>query len=243
MKKIFLLFPVIGLIATSLVFTSCGDDEEESVNVVNATVSNPDGSAGGHGWVDLGLPSGTLWATCNVGASKPEESGYYYAWGETQPKNDYRWKTYKYYDATNTIVTKYCTDSSKGAVDNKTELEAGDDAATANWGAEWQMPSLEQFSELINNTYTISEWTTMNGVQGRKITSKSNEKSIFLPTTGYHLDAIFYSDGTYGYYWSRSLAETYSFYGSYLDFRSGNVHTGTIYRYYGQSVRPVRVQN
>ena len=103
-----------------------------------------DDTLDGHAYVDLGLPSGTLWATCNVGASSPEEYGDYFAWGETEPKNDYNWSTYKYCKGSSTTMTKYCTSSSYGTVDNKTELEPSDDAATVNWGSNWQMPSLEQ---------------------------------------------------------------------------------------------------
>ena len=97
-----------------------------------------------HEWVDLGLPSGTLWATCNVGANSPEEYGDYFAWGETTTKSSYSWSTYKYCKGSSSTMTKYCTSSYYGTVDNKTELEPSDDAATANWGSEWQMPSLEQ---------------------------------------------------------------------------------------------------
>lgn len=138
----------------------------------------------GHEWVDLGLPSGTLWATTNVGASKPEEYGDYFAWGETVGYNGgnttFGWNTYKYCSGSNKTIWKYCTESYFGTVDNKTMLEPVDDAATANWGEAWQMPSLDQFEELINSNYTSSEWVTINGIYGKKITSKNNLKSIFF---------------------------------------------------------------
>ena len=151
----------------SLVFTDGADDTAET-----------------HEWVDLGLPSGTLWATCNVGASKPEEYGDYFAWGETKPKSDYSWSTYKYCKGSIDTMTKYCTNNSLGTVDNKTELEPSDDATTANWGSEWQMPSLEQCKELYNSSYTTTTWTTMNGVEGRMITSNSNGNSVFFAGSG-----------------------------------------------------------
>lgn len=199
-----------------------------------------------HEWVDLGLPSGTLWATCNVGAENPEDYGDYFAWGETtgynSGKTNFAWSTYKYCNGSNTTMTKYCTSSSYGTVDNKTELEAMDDAATANWGSGWQMPSLAQCEELINSSYTTTTWTTQNGVNGRKITSKSNGNSVFLPAAGYRNDARLSSAGTHGSCWSRSLYTVNSQFGRYLSFNSSIIGRDGTGRCYGRSVRPVRVQ-
>ena len=197
-----------------------------------------------HEYVDLGLPSGTLWATCNVGATSPEEYGDYFAWGETQPKEDYSCSTYKYCEGTDNTMTKYCTSSDFGTVDNKTELEPMDDAATANWGSEWQMPSIEQCAELINSNYTTTTWTTLNGVKGTMIVSKQNGNSLFLPATGYRYDTSLNNVGWDGSYWSRSLDTDRSYNGLYLYFSPGYFSTNDYpsYRYYGQSVRPVRVQ-
>ena len=199
-----------------------------------------------HEWVDLGLPSGTLWATCNVGANSPEEYGDYFAWGETAPKSDYSLSTYKYCKGFYDTMTKYCTDSAWGTVDNKTELEPSDDAATVNWGSVWQMPSYKQCRELINSSYTTTTWTTMNGVTGRKITSKSNGNSIFLPAAGYRYDTSLGGAGSYGLYWSRSLGtgddSSTSNSAYYPLFDSGFIDTYSNSRYYGQSVRPVRVK-
>ena len=196
-----------------------------------------------HEYVDLGLPSGTLWATCNVGASSPEEYGDYFAWGETQPKTTYNWSTYKYCKGTEDTLTKYCTMSGYGTVDNKRELEPSDDAATVNWGSGWQMPSKEQLHELYNSSYTTTTWITMNGVKGRKITSKSNGNSIFLPASGCRYDTSLYSAGSLGDYWSRSLSTSYSYDAYYLFFDSSYIGTHDDGRYYGLSVRPVRVKN
>ncbi len=205
--------------------------------------TTPDPQPDGHDYVDLGLPSGTLWATCNVGASSPEEYGDYFAWGETEPKNDYSWSTYKYCKGSKTTMTKYCMDSYYGTVDNKTELEPSDDAATVNWGSEWQMPSFEQLIELYNSGYTTTTGTTMNGVYGRKITSKSNGNSIFLPAAGSRGGTSLYNAGSYGCYWLRSLNTSNSSYASYyLDFNSGHVSTYIGDRNSGKSVRPVRVK-
>lgn len=205
----------------------------------------PEPDPSDHEWVDLGLPSGTLWAACNVGATKPEDYGDYFAWGETigynGGKTTFNWSTYKYCSGSANTIWKYCTESSYGTVDNKKELEPADDAATVNWGSDWQMPSLNQLNELNNSRYTTTEWTTINGVYGRKITSKSNLKSIFLPAAGYRDGTSLSSTGSNGY-WSRSLGAGNSGYGYYLRFGSGDVGTYGSYRYYGRSVRPVQVQ-
>ena len=205
-----------------------------------------------HECVDLGLPSGTLWATCNIGANSPEEYGDYFAWGETSGyksgKTDFSWETYKWCDGSEYTMTKYCTDSSygnNGFTDGKTELEAEDDAATVNWGGYWQMPSQAQFEELINSRYTTAIWTTQNDVNGLLIVSNSNGNRVFLPAAGTRYDADRYEAGSWGFYWSRSLysedMDYYPYFGHYLFFNLGSPCTSSNSRYCGQSVRPVRV--
>ena len=194
-----------------------------------------------YAYVDLGLPSGTLWATCNVGAKTPEGYGNYYAWGVTNTTYYYNWSYYKYCNGSSTTLTKYNNDSSKGTVDNKTELELSDDAAYVNWGQNWRMPSNVQFQELVNSSYTTTEWTTMNGVYGRKITSKKNGKYIFLPAAGYRNETSLKDAGSVGYYWSRSLYTDPA--GAWILQLNSDLISGTYYsyaRYYGRSVRPVR---
>ena len=164
------------------------------------------GRAQGHDYVDMGLPSGTLWATMNVGASSPEDYGDYFAWGETAPKSVYNLNTYKWCNGDYDQLTKYCTDSDlgyNGFVDNKTELDLEDDAATANWGSGWRMPSLTQIQELIDSC--TSEWTTINGVDGRLFKSKKNGASLFFPAAGYRWSGGLNGLGSYGNYWSRTL--------------------------------------
>ena len=193
---------------------------------------------GTHEYVDLGLS--VKWATCNVGANAPEEYGDYFAWGETQPKETYSLSTYKWCNGSYDTQTKYCTNSSYGTVDNKTVLDKEDDAAAVNWGGNWRMPTDAEMTELRNNcTWT---WTTQNGVNGYKVTSKKSgytNKSIFLPAAGYRNGSSLYRAGSYGYYWSSSLSTDYpsSAYGLY--FYSGGVDWDTYSRYYGLSVRPV----
>ncbi|MCQ2111177.1 MAG: hypothetical protein MJY79_06765 [Bacteroidaceae bacterium] len=191
-------------------------------------------------YVDLGLS--VKWATFNVGATKPEEYGDYFAWGETEPKSDYSWSTYKYcssYDS----MTKYCTNSRSGYngfTDNKTVLDLEDDAAHVNWGGNWRMPTKEEQDELRNNcTWT---WTTLNGVNGYKVQSKKDgytDKWIFLPAAGSRGDSDFYSVGSFGYFWSSSLYTDDPRYAFYLYFDSGGVWRSSDYRRHGQSVRPV----
>ena len=215
----------------------------EVANVDSITfseVENPDPNTGNHEYVDLGLS--VKWATCNVGATKPEEYGDYFAWGETQPKDYYDWSTYKWCNGSYNTQTKYCTDSYYGTVDNKTQLELSDDAARANWGGSWRMPTHEEQEELINNCTWI--WTTQNGVNGYKVTSKKSgytNKSIFLPAAGYLVYSSLYGAGS-GLYWSSSLS-TNSPYNSYnaLDvyFSSDDVYWNRNNRRAGFSVRPV----
>ena len=191
-----------------------------------------------HDYVDLGLPSGIKWATCNVGATTPEGYGDYFAWGETTPKNNYDWSTYKYCNGSSSTLTKYNTNSSNGTIDNKTTLDLSDDAARANWGGTWRMPTRAEQEELINNcTWT---WSTRNGVRGYKVTSKTNGNSIFLPAAGYRTGTSVYTVGSFGYYWSSSLYESIpnSAYGLY--FYSDNVDWNNCYsRDYGHTVRAV----
>lgn len=159
-------------------------------------------------YVDLGLPSGTLWAKTNVGATKPEETGDYFAWGETTPKDTYFFDTYKWCMGSINTLTKYCTNSSNGYngfTDGKTELVPEDDAATANWGSEWCMPTKAQQDELLAEC--TWQWTTINGVKGYLLTSKHNGASLFLPAVGYLRFELYYS-GMYGHYWSRTLGSS-----------------------------------
>ena len=155
-----------------------------------------------HAYVDLGLPSGTLWATCNVGANVPEAHGDYFAWGETQPKTTYNWGTYRYCNGNYDQLTKYCNNSEfgyNGFTDNLTTLLPEDDAATVNWGEEWRMPTKEQWQELFQTTTNI--WTTPNGM----LFTASNGNSLFLPGAGYLWDNEQGFVGNCGEYWSNSL--------------------------------------
>ena len=199
-----------------------------------------DSAGGGHAYVDLGLPSGLLWATCNLGADNPEDYGDYFAWGETQPKDTYNWSTYQYCNGSNNTLTKYCNDASygyNGFTDNLTTLLPEDDAATANWGNGWRMPTKEEWQELYQNT-TVT-WTTRNGVNGRLFTA-SNGNSLFLPAAGYRWYAELDDAGDYGYYWSSSLYTVSPSCAWSLYFDSDDYYVYSSYRHSGRSVRAVR---
>ena len=188
------------------------------------------------GAVDLGLPSGIKWASHNVGAIKPEEYGGYYAWGETKEKVNYDLSTYKWCNGSGTTMTKYCTDSYFGTVDNKTTLGPEDDVAHVKWGGSWRMPTLDEQKELLNNcTWT---WATFNGVDGYNVTGP-NGNSIFLPAAGYRNGTSLYSSGSNSYYWSSSLYDGNSNRACYLVFYGSNYDWKYNVRSSGYSVRPV----
>lgn len=223
-------FTLTTILFAAFSFVSCSSDDDDDENK-NDVVADK------HEYVDLGLPSGTLWATCNVGASKPEDYGDYFAWGEIEPKETYQPENYKWSNDNCETFTKYCTNSLYGNVDNNLELLPEDDAATANWGSNWCTPSRDQFNELKNPAYTTIEQTTQNGVKGVKITSKKNGKTLFFPDAGdrWYDKLLITGDGTY---WTRSVEETDSHTGYVVDLYAGG--WGLRLRATGYPVRPVR---
>ncbi len=188
----------------------------------------------------MGLPSGTLWATTNVGANNPEDYGNYFSWGEAAPKEVYTWETYKWCNGSKSTLTKYCTNSAFGTVDGKTELDPADDAAYVNWGPSWRMPSLEQCLELCESC--TWQWTARNGVDGYLITGP-NGNTMFLPAAGDRYNST-HGDVGFGMYWSRDLYNdiyntSYAAYNLYFYSQFKNGGNGNE-RYFGFSVRPVR---
>ena len=180
-------------------------------------VGSASGISNGHEYVDLGLPSGLKWATCNVGATKPEGYGYYYAWGETAPKSSYLENNYSYSA-------------------NPDVLPLDRDAAHANWGGAWRMPTETEWTELCEKC--TRTWTTRNGVKGIEIKSKINGNSIFLPAAGYCYGGDLAYPGTDGYYWSSSINTISPVLALRVDFFSAlDVHSDE--RCCGLSVRPV----
>ncbi|MBQ8045931.1 MAG: DUF1566 domain-containing protein [Bacteroidales bacterium] len=184
----------------------------------------------GHEYVDLGLPSGLKWATCNVGANAPHEYGGYYAWGEVETKREYTYENCKTID---------CIEVRKGFLKKRIidKRENFKDTARVNWGGSWRMPTKAEIQELVNNcTWT---WTTQNGVNGMRVTGP-NGNSIFLPAAGDCGGSSHYDDGEYGYYWSSTPYESNTRYAYILYFGySGYRSVDWLDRSDGHTVRPV----
>ena len=236
MKKFLYLFSFL----LAITFTACESGQPEGPSGdpnVPENPSNPDEPSEpnkheNHDWVDLGLS--VKWATCNVGANAPEEFGDYFAWGETKPKSVYDWNTYKWYNSSSGTLTKYTGSMN----DNKWVLDLEDDAAHVNWGGAWRMPTEAEVSELIEKCTWI--WTTQNGVNGCKVTSKTNGNSIFLPAAGSRSYSDFCNVGSTGFYLSSSLYTSDSYNAYFLHFYSGNAMRDYINRGdYAHTVRPV----
>ena len=197
--------------------------------------------------IDLGLPSGTKWACCNVGANSPSERGDHFAWGETTPKSYFRLNNYKWYaNGDDHNILKYCCNSDYGTVDNRPELKLEDDAAYVNWGPQWHMPSRDQSVELLDNC--TSEWTTVNGMSGYLFKSKISNSAVFFPALGYYTMKGLIGLETDGVYWLNS----YNFYNNNygpvralgLGFRHGEMGWLDVIiqsRQCGSGVRPVHV--
>lgn len=207
--------------------TTAAQDSTEAVVENNALT----GDLNGHVWVDLGLPSGALWATCNVGATTPADYGDLFAWAETTTKEEYYFGSYKYCDSYSSM-TKY------NESDLIEILQPVDDAATANWGYGWRTPQVEEMRELADNC--THEWTTQNGVNGVLFKAK-NGNQIFLPAAGNICDSNELDGaGNIGFYWSSSLGPEYPDYAWYLYFSSDEFEMAHLYgRCCGFSVRPI----
>ena len=208
MKKAFFKFAALAMVVMgSISIMSC---EKEPDNTIN-----------GHEYVDLGLPSGLKWATCNVGANTPEEYGNYYAWGEIIPKTDYSYENC-------VTLGKQLSDISGNA---------SYDAATANWGASWRMPTKEEMKELIDNC--TFKWITQNGTTGTLVTGK-NGNTIFFPANGYYFGTSYYENALRCFYWSSTNCDITSDISSYhLDLSKEKYFVNWFMRCYGYGVRPV----
>ena len=215
----------------------------------------------GHEFVDLGLS--VKWATCNVGADNPWDYGNYFAWGETAPKSDYSWATYKWCNGSSHTLTKYNTNEIFGIVDNKLTLEPADDAAVVNWGGKWRMPTYNDYAKLRANCYW--EWTTNyngRGVSGYIVykakadadkgvikntennattsaTYSLSDNHIFLPAAGSIIGTDSYDVGSQGFYWLAMTSEDNWDDATCINYRSGYVDHVDGYRRSGGSVRPV----
>ncbi len=191
----------------------------------------------GHKFVDLGLPSGILWAETNIGAETEADEGNFFAWGETDMtrKESYAWETYEY-GASASDLSKY------NATDGKTVLDTEDDAAYVNWGASCRMPTTEEFEELSNSdncTWAFTSRKTSSGstMKGFRITSTTNGNVIFLPAAGFYLKDKLSCQGQNGYYWTNMLKTVN--YAYYFYSESTQRSIDNFFRYYGRTIRPV----
>lgn len=232
MNKVFSLAAAAAmlLVSAAMLPVSLGKEKTDPQDLIHA--------------VDLGLS--VKWANANLGASSPEDYGGYYQWAGTREVSDTSidldWDNCPYHTGSSyeSGWTKYNTQSSYGFVDNKTTLEASDDAATVNLGGKWRMPTDAEWKELIDNcTWT---WTSLNGENGYKVRSKKagyTDRRIFLPTAGFRSYDELYRVGSLGCYWSSSLDTDYPFGPSYVEFDSVDVGRYASPRFFGLSVRPV----
>ena len=227
-KYLWSLLALCIAIVMGLGLASCDDDDDENnheeTEQTIGKLSCPDGK---HPHViDLGLPSGTKWACCNVGATKPEDFGGYYAWGETEENTTYSWNTYIHCDGSEQTCHHLGSDIAG------TEY----DVAYMKWDGSWVMPSYDQLNELLDNC--TSTWTTLNGVHGRFFTG-TNGSSIFLPASGCHYDSNLFGADLCGCYWTSTQSPLNSNLTYYLYFYPGYATIGYYLRFSGLSVRPV----
>ena len=253
-KKLLLpLFVLMAVISSAALMSCGGDDDKESVKTTDEQTASAGGdgqssqgdeqnpgtseqdpqtvSVNGHDFVDLGLPSGTLWATCNVGADSPVAYGEYFAWGETTAKTAFSWVNYKWCDGDEDKITKY-------GDDGKTELDSADDAATAGWGAPCRMPTMAEYKELCENC--TCERGMYRGVFGCKVTSRKTGNYIFFPAAGFFTKSGKSGADSYCWYWSATLNDdlvqsAYALYSDYYTTAAENFFG----RIYGLPVRPV----
>ena len=195
----------LAMIAAVLVFTCCKENQN--------TIAE-------HEYVDLGLPSGLKWATCNIGASTPEGYGDYYAWGEITTKTEYTEENCRTYDVSMNDISG----------------NANYDAARANWGSTWRMPTMTEMEELQDNC--TWKWTTKNGVNGTIVTGP-NGNSIFLPAAGYCDSSSYCYVGKDGFYWNSTPYERGNYGAMGFNFHSIKNTPWDSYRFLGLPVRPV----
>lgn len=210
-------------------------DEAVNVNDVTSLVDFILGKRviSGHEFVDLGLPSGTLWATNNMGASNPDDVSEYYAWGEINAKKNFMWSNYLYCMESSTTLTRYNSDIDFGSVDNMSSLVDSDDAAHVIWGGLWRIPTIEQAQELKERCSWLFN-STLNGY----VVTGPNGNSIFLPVTGYIKGSTKMMSTSSAYFWTRTLSSDNPSMAYSLVFEKSGFEK-YMFRYYGLPIRPV----
>ncbi len=224
----------VGILAMACLFTDCSSgqktvDTEKKTKQPRLSGALTD-SINGHQWVDLGLPSGLRWATCNVGANSPEEAGNYYAWGETEPKEEY--------STINSITYKvpFKKLQEAGIIDETGTLTPAHDVATVLWGDEWRMPTIDEYLELISSCDW--EFTSLNGTNGYLVTGP-NHQSIFLPAAAFQQNTTIENLGDFGDYWSASIVDELTGVAHSLGYSSKSFGRRRYARYAGRTIRPV----
>lgn len=210
-------------------------DDAVNVNDVTALVDYILGKRiiNGHEFVDLGLPSGTLWATQNMGANSPEDYGDYYAWGEIEPKTNFSWDNYSLCDGTISSLSRYNVDSNYGTVDGVTQLDIRDDAANQQWGGLWCIPTEAQAKELKNQC----SWS-LDVSRGGYTVVGPNGNSIFMPMSGYVKGSTTFSVGKTGYYWTSNVSVDFPYDAVSLVCEQSAFDLEVV-RCYGRTIRPV----
>lgn len=237
-------------------------ENEDIGRISNITIKKVSqiGDYNGHDYVDLGLASGTKWATMNVGANNVTEQGKYYAWGEVSSKVNYSWNTYI---ATSPEICGKSNDPLKDFVYPNTKAITSTmyDVAHTEWGGTWRMPTSAEFTELRNGCYW--EWTTnykgtpISGYIVYKVknnadrglysfdqpalsaTYSTTDTHIFLPASGLYSNGTINSNNTYGYYWSSTSGANNAEYAYYFAFNNKHIGWGEYSRYFGRSIRPI----
>lgn len=221
---------LVMLLSDGSIVSKAVDNSSNIANTRKKKGASLYGTINGHEWIDLGLPSGVLWATCNVGASSPEEYGDHYAWGETETKSEY---------SENTCLThKKSFDElfSSGVVDASGNLTKKHDVASLSWGEPWRMPTDAEYRELIE----LCDWefVSYKGVNGYQITGP-NKSTIFIPAAGYCLGNELACDGELGDYWSSTLIKEQTMVACSLGYSPKTYGRRCYGRYRGRSIRPV----
>ena len=240
MRKIFnrvcdiAIIAMLGILALSLTI-GCkregnkSDENDKALSKIRKEGPQT-GTLNGHDWVDLGLPSGVKWATCNVGANAAEEYGNYFGWGETEPKDNY--------SSINSLTYKVSLIKLKkaGIIDDTNTLTKEHDAANVQWGGTWRLPTDEEFGELISECNW--NFASFNGVNGYLVTGP-NDKNIFLPASAYQNGTTVENDGDFGDYWSSTSVEESNGVACSLGYSSKAFGRRRYARYVGRTVRPV----
>lgn len=244
MRKQFIIIASVCMALSTLVLTGCEKEDKDAISMSQATkgakpVQGKDGKD--YMVVDLGIPGGLLWATCNIGAKTPDEAGTFFSWGETEPKASYGYDNYKWCNGSYNNMNKYTYDYDHAAgkvLDSLKTLQAVDDAATQLLGEGWRIPTKKQFADMI---YRCDyKECKLEGTWGYLFTSKENGNTIFIPLAGCRdYEELLHTD--WGFYWTTELntANSEESYVLWLKKSANPVEKKPQLRYLGLPIRAV----